>query len=828
MPKRLFCPTDFVPNRAARRPSAHKPQRLALALCIGLAGLPSSVLAQAAAVAPTEQHYELPAGSLTSALNALARQAGLTLSLDPALVAGRSAPALAGKLTAQQALDRLLEGSGLAGQVGGGAILVAPQDKTLAPVKVKAAGMSDSTEGSGSYTTGVTKASTGLSLSPRETPQSISVMTHDRMQDQDLTSIADVMQQLVGISVSNSSALGSDGTQYVARGFAIDNYMVDGVPRPTSIYGFAEETADMVAYDRIEVIRGASGLMTGIGTPSATVNLIRKRPTREYAGSVTAKVGSWNSYRLEADAGGALVDSGRLRGRMAAAYQENDSFVDREHAERQVVYGVVEADLTESTLLTIGVEYQDFENNGASRGGVPLLFSDGTKTHLSRSTNSGADWSTFSRDSINVFAALEHSLSEAWSLGFSAEHKEGGYDESIGYIYTNALNRDGSGGTMYSSRWAGDLQIDALSASLNGTFKLLGQQHDLVLTATHAEYSDEGDGHPGWWASGPYRAAVADAFEFYATGKWPQPYLGPDGSRYGGEIKESALSGVVRLRATAAISVILGARVSDWEESEWYSDATSGKSTTPLGEENGVFTPYAGVVVDLTRELSAYASYTSVFKPQSYKDIDGGRLDPLEGNNYELGLKAEMMDGRFNASAALFQMEQDNYAVALGAGIYAPDGSVAYRAADGAEVEGVELEISGELMPGWQVAGGYAYAAGEEESGARLVPNVPRDTFKLFSTYQLPGSWSALTVGGNLKWQGSSSVENVSVLGGGDYEQGSFLVADLLASYRFADGLVLSAHANNIFDKTYYSGLYLGGARYGDPRNYSVSLRYDF
>ncbi len=819
-----------MPQHCVRPLSRHLFRRALLPLCIGLATTaPLTVLAQAPVAQQSVVAFDIPAGKLSTALNALARQSGLTLSVDPGLLEGKTVAATKGSLTTQQALDRLLAGSGLRAQASGSAIVVSSGAvSTLQAVRVNAGALGATTEGTGSYTTGVTSSSTGLDLSLRETPQSISVMTRDRMKDQDLTNIGDVMQQMVGISGNNTSALGSDGTQYVSRGFTIDNYMVDGVPRPTSMYGFAEETADMVSYDRIEVVRGASGLMTGVGTPSATINLIRKRPTREFAGSVTAKTGSWDLYRLEADVGGALVDSGRVRGRLAAAWQENDSFIDREHAERQAVYGIAEVDLTDSTLLMAGVEYQDFENEGASRGGLPLLYSDGGRTHFSRSANSGTEWSTFGRDSTNLFFSLDHSFSDAWRLGFNYEHKEGVFDETQGYVFAGSLARDGSGGTMYISRWARDLEIDAFNASLHGAFDLFGRTHELVLMASHAEYRDEGPDYPGWWAPGPYRAAVPDAFALYRSGNWTRPDLSADTSSAGGEIKESALAGALRLRPADAVSVILGVRVSDWEESTWYRSAGSGKSTTPGGEENGVFTPYAGVVVDLTSELSLYASYTSVFKPQSYKDIDGSRLDPLEGDNYELGLKAELLDGRLNASAAVFQMEQKNYPVPLGAGIYAPDGSPAYRAADGAEVEGVELELSGELMPGWQVAGGYAYASGEEEDGTRLVPNVPRDTFKLFSTYQLPGNWSAFTVGGNLAWQGSSTVEDVAVLGGGDYEQGSLVLVDLLAKYQFPRGLTLVAHANNVFDKRYYSGLSQSAARYGTPRNYSLSLRYDF
>src|SRR5690606_11902589 len=255
----------------------------------------------------------------------------------------------------------------------------------------------------------------------RETPQCVTVVTHDHMTDQNLTSISQIMEQIVGIEANTTSALGSDGVNYTARGFSVENYLIDGVPRPTVIYAFGEETSDMVAYDRIEVIRGSAGLMSGMGYPSASVNLIRKRPTAENRGSISAQAGTWDLSRIEADISGVLTSDENIRGRLAVAYQENDSFVDREHHDRYAGYGILEADLTDATTLSAGFEYQDFQNSGASRGGVPLFYSDGSYARLSRSTNSGTEWSEFNRESTNLFATLEHRLTDNWQLKFHAE-----------------------------------------------------------------------------------------------------------------------------------------------------------------------------------------------------------------------------------------------------------------------------------------------------------------------------------------------------------------------------------------------------------------------
>lgn len=263
---------------------------------------------------------------------------------------------------------------------------------------------------------------TGLHLSSRETPQSVTAIDSLRMQEQGLYEISDVMDQVVGIQSNRTSALGTDGTAYTARGVAVKNYLVDGVARPTNLYGFTEDTADLVAYERVEVIRGSAGMITGTGNPAAAINMIRKRPGTDLRASVSARVGSWDMYRIEGDVGGALTSDGRVRARVAGAWQDNDTFIDREHIKRKALYGVIEADLTPNTLLTAGVEYQNFRSTGASRGGVPLYFTDGSETHFARSTNGGANWSDFSRKSTNIFASIAHDFDPKWHLQIDAEH----------------------------------------------------------------------------------------------------------------------------------------------------------------------------------------------------------------------------------------------------------------------------------------------------------------------------------------------------------------------------------------------------------------------
>ncbi|WP_051362196.1 TonB-dependent siderophore receptor [Solimonas soli] len=780
--------------------------------------------------AASVQGYEIPAGSLADALSRFAGDAGVSVAIDPALVEGLRSPGLSGRYSVRDGFARLLAGTELQASEQASGIYVLrrspPVGTAPEPVVTPAAAVPEPAPVSEVVVLGTSNA-TGLYLSSRETPQSLTVVGEERMREQNLNEIAEVLEQVVGVESNRSGALGTDSTGYVARGFFVQNYQVDGIARPTNIYGFAEETADMVAYDRVEIIRGSTGLMTGIGQPSATINLVRKRPTETFTAHAAAGAGSWDLNRFEADAGGPLSEGGRVRGRVAGAWQENGSFVERERPERRSLYGVVEADATDSTTLTGGLEWQDFENTGGSRGGVPLYFTDGTRTNFPRSANAGARWSDFHRESVNGFVSLVQRFGRNWRLQVDAEHKDGQYDETIGYLYAPALDHaTGDGGDLLSGRWASDLRLDAIYANLQGGLEVLGLPQRLALTLSHARYRTDGPGYPLWWAGDDYWRPV-NVYQLFATGDVAEPDLGATGDRYGHDARTSAVAGVLRLKPAERVAVILGSRFSDWKESSWDEDSEGHRTITPGIKENGVWTPYAGLVVDLTRSLSAYASYASIFEPHSEQDVSGKKLQPLEGNTYELGLKAELFSGRLNASAALFRMEQDNYAEADGGGIYAPDGSVAYHAVSGLKAQGFELEAGGEIMPGWKIAGGFANAKAEDRDGQRLLAEIPKNSFKLFSSYALRGAFDGLTVGGNLRWRDKTTTSD-GTPDGQTYKQDALVLVDLLVRYRLAQHYTLSLNIDNLLDENYYSALYISSSRPGEPRNIVATLRYDF
>lgn len=235
-------------------------------------------------------------------------------------------------------------------------------------------------------------------------------------------------------------------------------------------------------------------------------------------------------------------------------------------------------------------------------------------------------------------------------------------------------------------------------------------------------------------------------------------------------------------------------------------------------------TPYFGLVYDIDDNWSAYASYTTIFQPQNNKDVNGSYLDPKEGVNYEMGIKSEFWDKRLTAALSVFEVHQDNLAVADGNQL-APDGNQAYRAESGTKTRGFEMEMAGEILPDWQVLASYTYAEVKDSDDKRLLTEVPRDTVKLFTSYRL-GSLPQLKVGGGVRWQGTEYYKGAGP-NNETFSQGAYSVVDLMAQYAVTPQTSVSLNLNNVLDKSYYTAI---GARgwYGTPRSATATLVYAF
>ncbi|MFC4622204.1 TonB-dependent siderophore receptor [Comamonas nitrativorans] len=800
------------------------------------AALPRTAHAQPAARAEAQHPFQIPAGPLAAALTAFAADAGVSVSAPPALVQGKHTAGLQGRYTVREALERLLADSNLqADAVGqGGYVLRAVPEvhvgnaaagATLAEVRVTAlAESSGVTEGTGSYTTPSSNSTTRLDLELQKTPQSVTIITRQQMDDQGLQEIAEVLRQAPGIAVNRDN---TEGYSFYARGFRVENFQFDGIPSLSSAGGNVRDNyslTDSAIYDRVEILKGATGLVNGVGEPSGVINLVRKRPTENFQGHASVGFGSWDDYRTEIDLSSPLSTDRRIRGRLVAVAQDSHSFIDHLKTRQQLLYGIVEADLAPSTTLSLGLNLQDNKGRATTNGHLPAFFSDGTVARFDRSTNAADVWAYRDQTTQHLFATLGHDLGRGWALKVSLGQRKYKSRELIAGM-RNSLIDAGTHSLAHGTpvnRFNTDTREKNLDVHVSGTYTLLGQEHKLAFgwSAAHTEAVSN-----SW--SGQSDVLIPDAFNWDNNATQPTAYTW--GLRFDVKARQDVGYAATVLQPTDALSVILGARVTNysWDLDGVFASNVRSNFTTKVRHK---VIPYVGMTFDVDDQHTVYASFTDVFKPQAYSyDAQDRQLAPLTGKSYEVGAKGRYLGGKLNASAALFQLKQDNYAALDPSGAMRPGGGAAYVALQGVITKGFELELFGELRPGWQLAAGMTYIQPRDVDGVRVSTTQPEKTFKLATMYRVPGWHRRVSLGGSVQWQ--SGTYFTQAIGGVDrrFGQASYAVAGLVANVELSSHLSASFNIDNLFDKYYYAGIGNYNTVYwGTPRSFRANLRYEF
>lgn len=773
------------------------------------------LMAGTAMAQDTAYQVDIAPQALDQALNALAGQTGSRILFATDIAEGRQAQALKASLTVEQALQRLVSGSGLRVQkTADGSFLVSrPQTSgalELNETSIIGRGTGEATEGTGSYTTNaVTIGKTPQSL--RETPQSVTVVTRTQMDDKNLNTLDQVLAQTTGMTRANRNF---GNHRFSARGFDLhdESYMIDSVPgQAYSLIG--EFKPDLAIFDRVEILRGAAGLLVGAGNPGGAVNLVRKRPTVEPRFSVTARAGSWDNYRLDLDGSGKLNESGSVRGRLVTSYEDRGYFSDLSSARTPLFYGIVEADVTDATTLTLGLRQQTRETEGYTVYGLPS-YSDGSNPHLKRSTSLAQDWNRHTTRTTEVFADMDHRFNDNWSSKVSVSHSKNSYDQQLAYV-SGTINPATNSGPVLDTAMFHKLNMTAkgIDAHLDGKFEAFGLTHQVTLGANWSEqtYTDKEDDIS---LDQPFDVFNPNHHQVAKPGRTDWDYISDStDKRYGTYLN-------TRLHMTEDLSLVLGGRLS------WYDLVTNDKldATITKTRQDKEFTPFAGVIYDLNPYWSWYASYADIFRPQSnYRSVNGSVLDPAIGSNYETGIKGELFDKQLNVSFAVFYIKQEDVAVED----YGNSGKCVgfrnrcYTNSSLLRSKGFETEASGELFPGMQVAAGYTYNTTRNDSGSSISSATPKHMLRLSSSYNLQGDWSRLTVGGGVSAQNGYEDKNNLASNSGR------AIFDARASYKLDKNWTVAIDVENLLDRTYFeaTGNPSRGYAYGEPRSYVATLR---
>ncbi len=646
---------------------------------------------------------------------------------------------------------------------------------------------------------------TRLDLTNQETPQGVTNIKREQMDDFKLNSIRDVLTSTPGVNVQKVE---TDRTYFTARGFDINNFQYDGTAMPMT-NGLLVGDIDLAPYEQVDIVHGANGLMSGAGNPSATVNFIRKRPTYDPQAKIDVTAGSWDKRRVDIDVSGPLTDSGNVRGRVIYANENGNSYLDRYAREKNIFSGLLAFDLSDSDTLTLGYEDQKTNANGSSWGALPLVDGNGNAIHYSSiHSNISQQWVHWDVHTQRAFAEWEHTFANDWKSTLTvagAEHRE---DTEMFYMYGDSTSPTGYTGlgSKYKDK---NLELSG-DYSLSGPFTLGGREHQLTLGANAArqrnrESSQYGD------VLNYSPVTLEDALHGYLPRPTYAAALPAATSNYT-DRQKSVYAGA-RFSLTDDLHLITGARMLSADSNgDNYGSAREVRI-------HGKVTPYAGIVYDLTPEYALYASYTEVFNPQYYLDTQGRVLDPLEGKSYEAGIKGQLMDKKLNVSAAVFHAKQDNvpgsstYDASLGGYVYE---AMSY------DSSGVELEASGEVAPGLQVNGGYTYVYITDDNDSRARKFIPRHALTSSMTYQLPMA-PKVKVGGSLSWQSKTQNDDSPAA-----RQDAYALIGLMTRYDIDQHWSTQLNLNNLTNEKYQQSLRYNQSNFGDPRNFTASVSWKY
>lgn len=809
-------------------------------LGLSLATAPGLMFAPVDALAISQTTYHIAAGPLGNAITQFGVQAGVTISFDTEQTRHLSTPGLDGSYSVEEGLLRLLGSSGLQAQrQGNGGYVLIPADSgpamELGPLTIDANRLDATSEGTQSYAARAVTIGKGVHTL-KETPQSVTVMTRKMLDDQNLNTLEQVLDKTPGITVYDSPM---GGKYFYSRGFNLDGqYQYDGVPLDVGgNYVQANSfSSDMAFYDRVEILKGAAGMMKGSGSSAGGVNFVRKRGQDKAQTTLTLSAGTWDNYRGQVDVGGPLNESGTVRGRAVATLQDRQYFYDNAKRQDQVLYGALDWDVTPDTTLGVGLAYEDVDASPCYHG-LPR-YADGSDLKLSRSTCLGASWNNQQSQRTTGFADLKHRFNDDWSLNFASVYTHN--NQNIEYGYAEGAVPVGAGSAAigrYAGRFDYDQDDYGFDSYLDGKFEAFGLQHEVIVGAnasrqqTHDYFALRGLGgtQNPFDPSSAFPHPSKDAF-LAAPSRGGSVPTDSTTTQYG-------TYATLRLKLAEPLTLVLGSRVS------WYRNKSDSYTQAwdywvhNRSQENGQVTPFAAVLYDLNDEWTAYASYADIFQPQSnLVNAQGQALQPKTGANYELGIKGELFGGALNTAFNLFRTIEEHRAetdfvdTCKGSGdqyCYTDSGKV--------RAQGFEAEVSGSPIERLQLLAGYTYTQTKylntinqtEPTELNFTSSfIPRHMLKVWGDYQLAGALDRWTVGAGV----SSQSENFRRQGNLSIEQAGYTLWSGRVQYRLDEHWSLALNGNNLLDKRYYStvGATGWGNYYGEPRNFMVTLKGSF
>ncbi len=782
------------------RDGLHRPSLLAAALLVATAWAGPLPIVQAqtapASTAPAMHDFNIPSQPLASALLAYTAATGAELVMSGDIARGKTAPALHGRYTREEAVTRLLAGSGLGYRRSGNTLIVSPmptrstaEAATLDPIRVQGA-----TEASG-YVADLSSAGTKMDARLLETPQSVSVVTRQQMDDQATQNVRQALRYTPGLTAEYRGAGGSRYDTVIYRGFGgginYDYSYQDGMRLLGANYAIPQ--IDTYNLERIEVLRGPSSVLYGQGTPGGLVNLVSKKPTDTPLREIELQAGSHDFAQAGFDFGGPVDEAGKVLYRLTGVAHTGKTQIDYQKDERMAIAPAITFRPNSDTSLTILAQYQH-DPYGGYYGFLPAV---GTIQDLpgggriGRSFFDGSPrFDEFKRTQTAIGYLLDYRINDVWSVQSNFRYMQTDVDYKS--VYTTGLNGANPANPLLTRR-----------AIVNYA------NTDAVTADNHAQarFNTGAVAHTALFGIDYQRLSYREE-----QGMGAAPPLSINAPDYSAPIATPAITSRSRqvldqigLYAQDQLKfgqwTVLGGIRQDWVGND-RRERISGASTD---QSDRAFTWRLGTVYEFENGVAPYVSYSRSFQPVADAGADGNPFKPTKGEQYEAGVKYQPPGQDALITAAVYQLTQTN--------VLTTDPANPNYSIQTGEVRsrGLELEGKASLTRNLDLLASYTYMDNvntrSTTAQGKHPTYVPRQSANAWANYTFRvGALAGLSLGGGVRYVGGSYANADNTM-----KVSSYTVMDAAVRYDLGQkipslkGLTAAINASNLFDREYVS-----------------------
>lgn len=770
---------------------------LAQAVSASLLALSIPSLVQAADV-QAQRQYAIEAGALSQVLTRFASQSGVLLSFDPSLTVGKKSGGLQGSFSVTDGFQHILQDSGLVQQrgEGGGYILIA------AP----AAAPSVAATSDRITVTAPINTALKLPVPISETPRSVSSVTDEMIQERGAYKLEEALRYSSGVLASPYGPDNKTDWLFI-RGFPWSRFQDSlSTLNENGFYGWQQESFGI---ERIEVLKGPASVLYGQNPPGGLVNVISKRPTRLPQGQVDIKYGIDDYRHLAVDSAGPLNDDGSILYRVVGLARDTDGAIDNSDSKRFYLAPSMTFLLSEDTELTVLSSFMRDKSNPTSGFKLPYgTLHDTPFGKVSADTTFGEPGFD-RRDStqFNLGYELTHHFGDVWTFQQNASYSSLDLDLRSVYALYMVDDRRANRGLTYRD---GIAQGWAVDNRMVGNWQMSKAENTLLLGVDYQTANSRGKDANLY--------TFGDPLDIFNPQYGNIPQLN-DGDLFRHKTNRYQTGYYIQdqFKYDDRWIFLLGGRYDNARSRD--HNQTDGSD---LRMDDTKFTKTAGMMYLFDNGVSPYISYAESFLPVVGRDAYGTPYRPQTGKQTEAGVKYSPQDFNGYATAALYQLEQENV-------LTTDPASPAVQVQTGeARARGVELELSGEVYKNLTLTANYTYnkvettrSANENEVGKRL-PIIPLHSASGWVSYAFSGVFEGLTLGSGVRYVGSSYGDAVNTP---DLKVPAYTLLDAMARYDFNKNWRLQVNASNLTDRGYVSACNYW-CYYGEERNLSANLSY--